>query len=142
MFSSHLHQLFFGFIELEKSEIQKDFLPELGIEQCVNLRIVSTYDSTSGRSLLLRLSIVVLEMTKCYAEVIRVCVELLTGSANSIFVDPIEKASDGDVEKSDIYGLLITYITMLYNTTFTLKCWQEHHHGLLQLKHGLPQGFS
>lgn len=45
----------------------------------MTLRMISTLDSTSGRSLSLRLSIVVLENTKSYAEVIRVCGELVTG---------------------------------------------------------------
>lgn len=47
----------------------------------MTLRMNSTLDSTSGKSLLLRLSIVVLENTKSYAEVIRVCGELVTGNA-------------------------------------------------------------
>lgn len=65
----------------EKSEVKKDFLPELGTEQCVTLRMISTLDNTSGRSLLVRLSIVVLEITRSYTEVIRVCGELMTGTA-------------------------------------------------------------
>ena len=61
------------------TENRKSFLPELGTEQCVNLRMVGNYDSLSGRSLLVRLSVVVLENTKSYAEVIRICGELLMG---------------------------------------------------------------
>ena len=73
----------------------------LGTVQCVTLRMISAFDSTSGRSLLLRLSIVVLEITRSYAEVIRVCGELMTGSFLLLLLIPPIKSSSNILKTND-----------------------------------------
>lgn len=60
-------------------EAEKDYLPEPGVETFTELGLSMALDSTTVKSIKLRLAICILESTKSYTEIVRVCTSLISG---------------------------------------------------------------
>jgi hypothetical protein len=60
-------------------EAEKDYLPEPAMETFTELGLSMVLDSTTVKSIKLRLAIGVLESTRSYKEVVSVCTTLITG---------------------------------------------------------------